>query len=154
MHLEQAADPIDEVEPYPLRFETVILPRDHPTLGASDRGANSLTVVDWEPLVRALVEDRRRGVPASILSARFHEALVSCVLEVARRAFARRVVLSGGCFQNLRLAARARAALEKEDIAVHAPVQFPPNDGGLSLGQVWIVTERSKERGHVSRSSG
>ncbi len=104
-------------------------------------------VADWEPLVRGVLEDCRRGVPVARVSARFHESLAALVEEVAVRTDLPSVVLSGGCFQNERLVTRTRERLGRRGFRVHAPQQFPANDGGISLGQALVASRRFFEGG-------
>ncbi|MBI4716152.1 MAG: carbamoyltransferase HypF, partial [Nitrospirae bacterium] len=80
---------------------------------------------DWSPLLRAILKDRDRGVPLPRIASHFHHALP-------------RVVLSGGCFQNTLLTALALHRLRKEGFEAYSPRQTPPNDGGISLGQIWV----------------
>ncbi|MDD5305239.1 MAG: carbamoyltransferase HypF, partial [Elusimicrobia bacterium] len=94
------------------------------------------TVVDWEPMLRALISDLRRGIPAAHVSARFHAGLVEAIVAVARRCGEPRVALSGGCFQNRVLLTRAIRRLRAEGFTPLWHQRVPPNDGGLALGQV------------------
>jgi len=99
-------------------------------------------VIDWEPLVRAIVADRASGVPVRRISARFHNALAEAALSVARHWGGRQVVLSGGCFQNARLARRVRSRLLEAGFEVYTQQQIPPGDGGLALGQLFVASQR------------
>ncbi len=47
-----------------------------------------------------------------------------------------RVALSGGCFQNRCLVERAVNRLREEGFRPYWHQRIPPNDGGVSLGQV------------------
>jgi hydrogenase maturation protein HypF len=114
-------------------------------------GDGEPAVADWEPLVRALLEDRAGGVPAGMVAARFHAALAELARAIARRARLPHVVLAGGCFQNARLAGVVRQRLEADGFAVWTPRRYPPNDGGLSLGQALVAAWRGKEEGDVPR---
>ncbi len=105
-------------------------------------GHRAVPRLDWEPLVRALLEDRRRGVPLGRISARFHNALVEGLVEVARGAGLERVVLSGGCFQNRMLLAGAVRRLREEGFRPFWNRRVPPNDGGLALGQALVAVSR------------
>ncbi|WP_375772540.1 carbamoyltransferase HypF [Archangium gephyra] len=121
MALEYAAGD-GEAEPYPLPLREGVP-----------------AVADWEPLVRALLSDRERGVPPPLMAARFHTALAVLAESIAVRVGLPRVVLSGGCFQNLRLLRDVQTRLRARGFEVFSPRQYPPNDGGLSLGQVAVA---------------
>jgi hydrogenase maturation protein HypF len=102
-------------------------------------------VLDWEPLVRAVIEDARRGAPVAAISARFHNALVDALVAVAAMVGQERVALTGGCFQNRLLTERAAERLERAGHRVLLHRAVPPNDGGVSLGQVAVAAARIKE---------
>jgi hydrogenase maturation protein HypF len=74
-------------------------------------------------------------VPVSLIAARFHNALVNWIAEVAAAAGLKQIVLSGGVFQNRYLTERAAAVLESQGYAVYTHQRVPPNDGGIALGQ-------------------
>jgi len=101
-----------------------------------------------------VLSDRKRGLPPGRISARFHNALAALAGQIAQRVGLPRVVLSGGCFQNLRLSRAVRERLVSMGFAVYMPQLYPPNDGGLSLGQVLVAALRRKEHADVSRYSG
>ena len=94
--------------------------------------------IDLRPMVRAVVGDVLAGVPAPAISARFHNTIVSATAAVVRLAARSRaalpVVLTGGCFQNARLAERLARALSPQ-VQVYLHGEVPPGDGGLSVGQ-------------------
>jgi hydrogenase maturation protein HypF len=91
---------------------------------------------DWRPLILAVVADQRAGVVVPLIAARFHNALVNWILEVAAKTRLKQVVFSGGVFQNRYLTERAATALESRGFEVHTHQRVPPNDGGIALGQV------------------
>jgi len=94
---------------------------------------------DWGALISAVAHDKQAGVPVSVVAARFHNALVNWILEVAEQAGLKQIVLSGGVFQNRYLTEHAAAALERRGFTVITHRQVPPNDGGIALGQVVIA---------------
>src|SRR5579875_228332 len=117
--------------------------------GAADRGpgdrcyefavrpaaADGVLIVDWQPALEAALADLRGGMTAGAIAAALHRGLAAAIVAVARGIGERRVALTGGCFQNVRLTEAAVAALRK---AGHEPLwhrRVPPNDGGLALGQ-------------------
>jgi len=104
--------------------------------------AESVLELDWRPLVEALLEDSRQGVEADIIAARFHNSLVDAIVAVARAIGESRVALTGGCFQNRLLTERAARRLREAGFEVLLHRQVPPNDGGISLGQVAVAATR------------
>jgi hydrogenase maturation protein HypF len=102
--------------------------------------------VDLRPTVRAAVSALLAGRPAAEVSARFHRTVVDATMEVTERILdatgVRRVVLSGGSFQNLRLLASTRRRLEAEGFRVLEHRRIPPNDGGISYGQAAVAAAR------------
>jgi len=82
-----------------------------------------------------VMADKTAGVAVPVIAARFHNALVAWILEVAAAVKPKQIVLSGGVFQNRYLTERAAAALESRGFVVYTHQRVPPNDGGISLGQ-------------------
>lgn len=103
--------------------------------------ADELPAIDPRPMIRAIVEDVVDGVAPAIISARFHDTLVAATAERVRAAVGTHgrlpIVLTGGAFQNPRLAQGVAAALADLDVRLHADV--PPGDGGIALGQAVVA---------------
>jgi hydrogenase maturation protein HypF len=102
-------------------------------------------IVDWAPVLDDILVDVRAGVRPRTISVRFHNALVETVASVAALAGIHNVVLSGGCFQNAYLLEHSVRRLENEGFQPFWHRQVPPNDGGISLGQVSAVRRARKE---------
>ncbi len=96
-------------------------------------------VVDWEPCIRRLLADRAGQRPVAEIVAQFHQGLVEAAVAVARRLDERRIVLSGGCFQNRFLTERLVQRLREEGFQVYWHQRIPPNDGGIAVGQLAAV---------------
>ncbi len=92
--------------------------------------------LDWTPMVEAILSDMKRGLPIGEISAKFHNALVEAIINVAKHAGKSRIVLSGGCFQNRYLTERTVQRLQKEGFQPYWHQRVPPNDGGIALGQI------------------
>ena len=97
---------------------------------------NEKLVVDWKPIIISIINDLRNNTSASIISAKFHNTLAEIILETAKKSGTKKVVLSGGCFQNALLTERTIELLQKNDCKVYWHQRVPPNDGGVSLGQI------------------
>ncbi|MFN8500241.1 MAG: carbamoyltransferase HypF, partial [Anaerolineae bacterium] len=102
-------------------------------------GGDAPVVLDWRPMIAAIVADIGGGVAPAVIAARFHNALVAAATRVATGVGEPRVALSGGCFQNRLLVQRMVAALSAAGLDVVQHRQVPPNDGGISLGQVAVA---------------
>ncbi|MBI3993721.1 MAG: carbamoyltransferase HypF, partial [Candidatus Lambdaproteobacteria bacterium] len=129
MALEQLAAP-GMHEPLPWEIGQI---GDEPQLSS---------VALFEAVLRGLLD----GTAPEVLAAQFHETLARAAAEVCMRLAARygvrRVVLSGGVFQNMRLLERTVTALEQAELEWFTHHQVPANDGGLSLGQAVIGANR------------
>jgi hydrogenase maturation protein HypF len=106
---------------------------------AHDSGAATL---DWRPMIRALLADLRREVAPGTIAARVHNGMVDAMVEQAELVGCDRVALTGGCFQNQVLVERAATALRRRGFHVLLHRHLPPNDGGVSFGQVVVAAAR------------
>ena len=100
-------------------------------------------IVDTRPLIRAIAADAARGARAERIARRFHDTLVQVVAvvcgEIREHSGLDRVVLSGGVFMNALLTLRTTIRLTDDGFTVYSHQVVPPNDGGLSLGQIAVA---------------
>jgi hydrogenase maturation protein HypF len=113
--------------------------RSYPFELANERG---VVQADLRPVVRSAASDLVRGIPPPRVSARFHEAMADVAAVLVRNAARVHgrlpVVLTGGCFQNARLAEGVLRRLRGDfDVQLHGEV--PPGDGGIALGQALVA---------------
>ncbi len=107
------------------------------TIDLVDAGPEmNMLVLDWASMVKEILQDIHSTTPIPVISAKFHNALADAIVSVAMRVAETRVVLSGGCFQNRYLTERAIQRLRQEGFHPYWHQRVPPNDGGLSLGQI------------------
>ena len=103
-------------------------------------------VVDWTPMLRAILSDLEQGQEAGVISAKFHNTLTEIIVSVARQIDEQRIVLTGGCFQNRYLIERSAQRLLDSGFRCYWHQRVPPNDGGISLGQVMSAARAYRPR--------
>ena len=108
--------------------------------GIDDSG--SPVIIDPGPVVAAVVNDVRTGVPRGVIGARFHRAVADLIVDLARTddTGGQPIALSGGVFQNALLLRLSRNGLQNIGFQVITHHHVPPNDGGIALGQLLIGT--------------
>lgn len=132
--LEEAVDasPISDLSAYPIALPGAL---------ALDEALGPAHEIDLRPTLRAAVLDVLGGVAPALVSARFHAAIIDAIATVVARSFAatglRRVVLSGGSFQNRILERELVRRLGVERVVM--PREVPVGDGGIALGQAWAA---------------
>ena len=93
-------------------------------------------VLDWESVVLGVLADIQRGTSTGMISAKFHNTLADAICAVASHVGEEKVALTGGCFQNRYLTEQTVYRLENAGFRVYWHQRVPPNDGGISLGQI------------------
>ena len=100
-------------------------------------------VIDLRPMVSDLCADLAAGTETPVVSARFHNTVVSFLLTAALRAREETslniVAISGGCFANRYVTTRLIEALGDRGFEVLTHRRIPCNDGGIALGQAVIA---------------
>jgi len=95
-----------------------------------------------KPIIRSVVNALKENIPFPVIAARFHKTLIELFTNIAhyasRDVSLKKIVLSGGVFQNEILLEHLTSALVSLGLEVFSPRQVPVNDGGISLGQAVI----------------
>ena len=125
MALEFALDGVETDDGYPFQIDEIQIDARHTT-----------TVIDWAPLVHAILTDQQNQVSIGRIAAQFHHTLVEIIVAMAKRWAATQVVLTGGCFQNRYLTEHAVKRLRTEGFHPFWHRRVPPNDGGIAVGQI------------------
>lgn len=106
-------------------------------------------VIEYEHIIRGIVEDLRSGINKSVISAKFHNtiinATVECVNKVREKTQINDVVLGGGVFENQYLLLGMMKKLKKIGFNTYHNLRVPINDGGISFGQAAVAAELLKE---------
>ncbi len=91
-------------------------------------------IIDWEPMIRQIITE-----PQNKTAAKFHNTLVEMILAVCEVSGQKQVILTGGVFQNKILTEKAIKKLTQDGYEVFWHEDIPPNDGGISVGQLFSV---------------
>jgi hydrogenase maturation protein HypF len=101
------------------------------------------TNLDFRPLLEPLIRDRLQGREPEAVARAFHrgigQGLADAVRALSRTHGSDTVVLSGGVFQNELLLEDLRDFLANSSLMIWTNNAVPPNDGGISLGQVALA---------------
>jgi hydrogenase maturation protein HypF len=103
--------------------------------------SNGFHQVDWRPIVRELYQNRdafQDQIVVDSYAAGLHHAMSEAILHIAEKEKITKVCLSGGCFQNRILCELTIKRLSERGFQVFLNRQIPPNDGGLSAGQLYF----------------
>jgi hydrogenase maturation protein HypF len=134
MELEFAigADKTDEAYPF------AVSDQDNNSSSAMKPGM----IIDWEPLIHAILKDVQDLIPLARMARKFHNSMAEIIVNIAKRIAQERVVLTGGCFQNKHLIEITVRKLEAEGFRPYWHQRIPPNDGGIALGQIVAASRR------------
>lgn len=112
---------------------------EYPVMIIEGDSTPSPGIIDYRPILEAIIHDLDKGVEIPVMAGKFHNTMARMVLEgakhVSRVTCIKRVVLSGGVFQNMLLLEKSLAMLENAGFETFIHCRVPTNDGGISLGQ-------------------
>ena len=101
--------------------------------------------LDNSLLISSIINDINSGIHVSDISAKFHNTLARKIFIrsasiIEQYDIPRKVILSGGCFQNKRLTSQVYNLFIKHNIQPYIPSLYPCNDSGISFGQAVILS--------------
>lgn len=100
-------------------------------------------LLDFMPTFAALTEAVGQGRNIHFLAACFHVTVAQAALDMIRRirqdTGLRKVVLSGGVWQNHTLLEKVVGMLQQDGFTVYYNQRVPTNDGGIALGQIAVA---------------
>ena len=106
-------------------------------------------IINWREMWMKLIEDVKSKTPAEVCAMRFHNYLVESLSEAAKiiseRTGIKKVVLSGGVFQNRIILRKLRESLTKAGFKVYHHKEVPTNDQGIAVGQIAICASKIKK---------
>lgn len=131
MRLEAAAERASGQESYPVRVEK-----------------DDMYRLSWH-FVEEVARDRLAGVDPAVIARRFHltfaQGIEKMLLYLRQEYPARKVVFSGGVFQNRLLAGYLAERLLELGLTPCFHRRVPPSDGGLAVGQIMIAAGRVEQ---------
>jgi hydrogenase maturation protein HypF len=102
--------------------------------------------ISFGRLFKGMIGDIKKGVSASLISAKFHNTIICVIFETVikmrKETGINKVVLSGGTFQNKYISEGVKKMLVKDKFKVYTQNRIPANDGGIALGQLAIAAKR------------
>lgn len=110
---------------------------DGPAIELPLSRSEDVIVADWAPLLESLLDESQLvGRRCAIVHESLARTICDQALLIRERTGVALAGLTGGVFQNRRLTERAKALLEKSGFEVLLADTIPPNDAGLSFGQL------------------
>ncbi len=101
-------------------------------------------VIDWRQCLKHIIDDFLTGDDVGSIAARFHQTLIEMIMDIAHRSGMRRIVLTGGCFQNAFLLEQTVLRLRAEGFEPYWHKSIPTNDGGIAVGQLYASLRGEK----------
>jgi hydrogenase maturation protein HypF len=132
MQLEFAAESANTIDKYPFNITE------------KNDTTDVKYIIDWEPIVLGVIEDYKNQISKNIIAAKFHNTLANVILDTAKKVGEKRVVLSGGCFQNKYMIEKTIKLLAINKFQPYWHQRVPTNDGGISLGQIAAASNNIK----------
>ncbi|MBE9046024.1 carbamoyltransferase HypF [Pleurocapsales cyanobacterium LEGE 10410] len=133
MELESAMGDLTTDETY--RFELT-----RPANNTTD----SPVIIDWRSMIQEIAIELANQKTIAEISVKFHNTLVEIIVAIALIINRKRIVLTGGCWQNKYLSEKAIARLRQENFIPYWHHRVPCNDGGIALGQVIALQRKIK----------
>jgi len=99
-------------------------------------------VINMAGTIRGILKDLDKNISRPKISAKFHNTIAHMILKAAKIFDLKKVVLSGGVFQNKFLVQRMRELLEDHGFKVYTHSNVETNDSGIPIGQIAIANER------------
>jgi hydrogenase maturation protein HypF len=105
------------------------------------------TIISFAPMLESIVMELIKGNDIAGISAKFHNTIAEVITDISSRIRndqgIRKVVLSGGVFQNRYLLLKSISRLEALNFKVYINQSVPANDGGIALGQLIIASKKN-----------
>lgn len=129
----------------PMRLESMIDEKETGHYNYEIRNENIL----FDQTIKQIVYDYLNGLETGKIAARFHNTIAEVVTKtctgISIRTKLKKVVLSGGTFQNSFLTQKIITNLYSKGYDVFLPREIPVNDQGIALGQLAIAAKQREK---------
>lgn len=96
--------------------------------------------IDWEPIILSIIDSLLKDRESiEIIATKFINTLVEIVAHVVEKLNIYQICISGGVMMNAPLVNKLFTKLSKKGVKVFRNKNYPPNDGGISLGQAYYI---------------
>ncbi len=108
----------------------------------TDNG-NTVNEIDLKPCIQQIINSIQYGESKALISLKFHNTIVDAfsiaAAAISRETGVKKIVLSGGVFNNDIILDTMIQALEEKNLKVYTHSKVPCGDGGICLGQAVIA---------------
>ncbi|MDR4988915.1 MAG: carbamoyltransferase HypF [Bacteroidales bacterium] len=129
----------------PMKLEDIVSPHTRSFYETCLNQDNTILVA---PIIEGVLKDLEKNKSRGLIAARFHNSIIEIAARVvsmfAEMYDLKRVVLSGGAFQNRYLLSGITKKLQTMNFEVFTNHHVPVNDGGIALGQLAVASARRK----------
>ncbi|TMW71431.1 Kae1-like domain-containing protein [Alteribacter natronophilus] len=111
----------------------------------------ALVELDMMPALWEIVQEKSEGKETDRIALRFHRTIIDACVSVTAQLAAlhpgldKKVVLSGGSFQNPLLKESITCGLQEKGFTVYSHNRIPCHDGGLAAGQLLIAAQQREQ---------
>ena len=103
-------------------------------------------IISFKTTFAEIIKDLNSNIGISDIAGKFHNTIVDIIINIAvntrNETGIKKVVLSGGSFQNSILLEKAEKLLSESGFEYFTQTEIPSNDGGIALGQLAIAAKR------------
>ena len=104
-------------------------------------------VIGTASIIKGVVEDLAKKKESALMSCKFHNTMADIILKISLKLSkefkVRKVVLSGGVFQNRYLTAKTADGLRENGLEAYIHSGISTNDSGIPIGQIAIANARA-----------
>jgi len=102
--------------------------------------------IDIRDMIREIAYDAQKGLSQEIISTKFHntigEIIFNTSLELSKATGIKKILVSGGCFQNKYLTSYITKRFNESELHLFKHKRYSTTDLGISIGQAVIASSR------------